>query len=309
MSQWTTRDIPDQRGRVAIVTGANSGLGLETARGLAGAGARVTLACRNTEKGEAAAADIRRDHTGAALDVAALDLADLASVKTFAERFQRDHDRLDVLVNNAGVMALPERRTVDGFEMQIGTNHLGHFALTGCLLDTLGHTDGARLVTVSSLKHLSGRIDTEDLNWERRRYKPWPAYNQAKLANLVFALELQRRLDAAGWPLLSVAAHPGYAATQLQYVGPRMSGSRLLTLGIGIANTLLGQSQAKGALPSLYAATAPGVAGGEYFGPDGPRELWGYPKRVEPAPRARKQDTAQALWAVSERLTGVRYPV
>lgn len=309
MSGWDIADMPQLTGKTAVVTGANSGLGLETAHALVGAGAQVVLACRNVSKGEHAAEQIRRDHPAARVQVMPLDLADLSSVEAFAGELLASHARLDILVNNAGVMALPLRRTADGFEMQIGTNHLGHFALTGRLLDRLRVTPGARVVTVSSLAHTFGRINTDDLNWQSRSYKRWPAYGQAKLANLVFALELDRRLRAAGVDTLSAAAHPGYAATHLQLAGPEMSGSRLAATGMRLANRVLAQSQRRGALPSLYAATAADVEGGEYFGPDGFREFWGQPTRVKPAGRALKRDTAERLWALSEQLTGVHYGI
>jgi len=309
MPGWDIADIPHLTGRTAVVTGANSGLGLETARALAGAGAQVVLACRNIGKGEHAAEQIRRDHPAARLQVMPLDLADLSSVESFVADLCASHERLDILVNNAGVMALPLRRTADGFEMQIGTNHLGHFALTGRLLDRLRATPGARVVTVSSLAHTFGRIDTDDLNWNTRGYKRWLAYGQAKLANLMFALEFDRRLRAAGVDVISAAAHPGYAATHLQLAGPEMSGSRLAATGMRLANRVFAQSQRRGALPSLYAATANDVRGGDYFGPDGLREFWGKPMRVKPAGRALKQDTAARLWAVSEQLTGVTYGI
>ena len=309
MSDWDIADIPHLTGKTAVVTGANSGLGLETTRALAGAGAQVVMACRNVGKGEHAAEQIRRDHPAARVQVMPLDLANLSSVESFAADFLASHERLDILVNNAGVMALPLRRTADGFEMQIGTNHLGHFALTGRLLDRLRATPDARVVTVSSLAHTFGRIDSGDLNWNTRRYKRWPAYGQAKLANLVFALELDRRLRASSADVLSAAAHPGYAATHLQLAGPEMTGSRLAATGMRVANRVFGQSQRRGALPSLYVATAGDVEGGDYFGPDGFREFWGKPTRVKPAGRALKRDTAERLWAVSEQLTGVSYGI
>lgn len=307
MSGWHVADIVDLSGKTAIITGANSGLGLETTRGLASGGAHVVMACRNTDKGEVAAATIRAEQPAADLRVMALDLADLASVEAFAHAFAAAHERLDILVNNAGVMALPERRTDDGFEMQVGTNHLGHFALTGQLLDLLRTTAGARVVTVSSLAHRMGRIDLNDLNWQFRRYRKWPAYGQAKLANLMFALTLQRRLWAAGDDVISVASHPGYSATHLQAAGPEMAGSKLGVLGMRVANGVVAQPQAAGALPSLYAATAPDVRAGEYFGPDGIGETRGSPTRVQPAGRALKSDVADRLWALSEQLTGVHY--
>lgn len=306
---WGVAHIPDQTGRTAVITGANSGLGLETARALAGAGADVVLACRNVEKGEAAIADIRADHPEARLELMALNLADMESVAHFAATFAQARDRLDLLINNAGVMALPERRTTAGFEMQFGTNHLGHFALTGQLLDKLLQTPKARIVTVSSLAHKFGTINLDDLNWHKRRYQKWLAYGQSKLANLMFALELNRRLEAAGADAISVAAHPGFTATHLQFAGPEMTGSSLAVLGMKTVNAVLAQSQADGALPSLYAATSPGVAGGEYFGPLGIGEIQGPPKRVEPAGRALKRQLAVDLWEESEKLTGVSFPL
>lgn len=309
MTRWSARDIDALDGRLAVVTGANSGLGLETARALAGAGAQVVMACRDTDKGAQAAAAIKGDHPAAHLEVAALDLADLEAIARFAAQFTTAHGRLDLLINNAGVMALPLRRTADGFEMQVGTNHLGHFALTGHLFDRLRSTPHARVVTVSSLAHTIGRIDINDLNWRTRRYRRWPAYGQAKLANLMFALELNRRLRAADIDVTSVAAHPGYAATHLQLAGPEMSGSRLAQLGMRLANRVFAQSPQRGALPSLYAATAADVNGGDYFGPNGLREFWGDPVRVKPAGRALEQDVAERVWHASEQLTGMHYPL
>jgi NAD(P)-dependent dehydrogenase (short-subunit alcohol dehydrogenase family) len=289
MTRWTAADIPRQDGRTFIVTGANSGLGASTARELARAGATVILACRNVAKGEAAAATM----TGH-VEVRQLDLADLASVRAFAELT----DHADVLVNNAGVMAVPERRTADGFEMQIGTNYLGHFALTGLLLPKL--TD--RVVTLSSQAHRMGRIDLDDLNWERRTYRRWGAYAQAKLADLLFGLELQRRLSATGSPVRSVAAHPGYAATELQSHTESFQ-DRLMMLG----NRVFAQRADLGALPSLYAATVPDIPGGSYVGPGGPGEMRGYPRLVGSAKAARDADVAGRLWTLSEKLTGVSF--
>ncbi|ROO28815.1 oxidoreductase [Salinisphaera orenii] len=307
MSGWRAEAVPDQRGRLAIVTGADSGIGRETARALAAAGARVVLACRDIDRGAATAADIGRAHPAADLRVAGLDLADLASVQRFTEDIGEREAPPDLLINNAGVMALPERRTADGFEYQIGVNHLGHFALTGRLLDRLAA--GGRVVTVSSFKHRGGVVDPGDLDGDRRAYGPWAAYSQSKLANLLFAFELQCRLAAAGRPLVSVAAHPGYAATDLQLAGPRERGARWRLRAARLANALFGQSAARGALPSLYAATAASVRGGDYIGPDGPRELWGHPVRVRARPNAGRVDVARALWAVSLARTGVHYPV
>lgn len=304
--RWTEHDMPDISGRIAIVTGANSGLGRATTRGLATAGATGIMACRNLDKARTAADDIRRERSGADLDIISLDLSDLASVRSFAGAFADKYGHLDILVNNAGVMALPERRTADGFEMQIGTNHLGHFALTGRLLDRLRAADKARVVTVSSLLHKRGQIRLDDLNWSSG-YDKWQAYAQAKLANLMFALEVDRRLNASGERIISMAAHPGYAATHLQLAGPEMRGDLLGKAAMTIANTVVAQSQDKGALPSLYAATAPHVSGGEYYGPDGMGELRGYPTRAQPSERARDRDTAKRLWSLSEELTQVSY--
>jgi NAD(P)-dependent dehydrogenase (short-subunit alcohol dehydrogenase family) len=283
-------DIADQSGRTVVVTGANSGIGAATARQLAGAGASVVLACRNLAKGQAAAAAM----TGA-VEVRQLDLADLASVRAFAEGI----DAVDVLINNAGVMAVPQARTADGFEMQFGTNHLGHFALTGLLLPQI--TD--RVVTLSSGAHRMGHIDVDDLNWTRRRYQAWGAYGQSKLANLMFALELQRRLSAHGSPVRSVAAHPGYAATELQsHTGT--SFDRLMAIG----NRVVAQSADMGAMPSLYAATVPDLPGGSYVGPGGLLELRGHPRVVGSTKAARDERVAARLWELSEQLTDVHYP-
>ncbi|MGH7819102.1 MAG: oxidoreductase, partial [Candidatus Binatia bacterium] len=246
------------------------------------------------------------EHPGAAVEVAALDLASLASVRAFAEAFASRHARLDVLCNNAGVMALPRSKTADGFEMQLGTNHLGHFALTGLLLQRLASTPRARVVTQSSTAHRMGRIDFDDLHAERS-YGKWAAYGQSKLANLLFAYELARRLERSGKDVISVACHPGYAATELQFAGPRMEGSSLMERVMGLGNRLLAQSAAMGALPMLFAATAPELRGGDYVGPDGFGEAWGHPKKVGSNARSRDVEAAKRLWAVSGELTGVRY--
>jgi NAD(P)-dependent dehydrogenase (short-subunit alcohol dehydrogenase family) len=268
-SRWTASDLPDMRGHTAIVTGANSGIGRVAALELARAGAAVTLAVRNTTKGEAAAAGMTGDVT-----VRPLDLADLASVRSFADAIEGP---INLLVDNAGVMATPEQRTVDGFEMQIGTNHLGYFALTNLLLPQI--TD--RVVVVSSDLHRNGRIDLDDLNWERRPYKAWDAYSQSKLANMLFVLDLQRCLTDSGSTVRAVAAHPGYAATNLQ----GHTASPISNFFAAVANRLIAQSDIMGALPNLYAATAD-VAGGVYTGPDGFRHMRGHPA-VAPPPRRR----------------------
>jgi NAD(P)-dependent dehydrogenase (short-subunit alcohol dehydrogenase family) len=301
-TRWTAADIPDQHGRVAVVTGANSGLGLVTARRLAAAGATVVLACRNEGKAEAAAAEIVRRSPGASVEVGRVDLGDLASVERFAADQVARHDRLDLLVNNAGIMYTPRGTTTDGFELQFGTNHLGHFALTGRLLPALLGTDGARVVTVSSLEHRRGHLRLDDLMAEQK-YGRYRAYRQSKLANASFGIELDRRLRAAGAGLLSVVAHPGYSATNLQFTGPLMPDRVLAAIG----NRVLAQSADMGALPQLYAATAPGVEGGSYIGPGGMGEMRGHPKVVRAIDEANDPAIARQLWEASERLTGVAY--
>jgi NAD(P)-dependent dehydrogenase (short-subunit alcohol dehydrogenase family) len=275
-----------------VVTGANSGLGLVAARELGRAGARIVLAVRDATRGERAAATI----PGAA-EVRPLDLADLGSVRAFAEAWEGD---LDVLINNAGVMAVPERRTADGFELQIGTNHLGHFALTNLLLPHVRD----RVVTLSSGAHRIGGLDVADLNWERRRYQRWRAYGQSKLANLLFVLELQRRLAEARSELRAVAAHPGYAATNLQ----SRTENPLQNAVMAVGNRVFAQSDEMGALPTLYAATQD-IPGGSFVGPDGPGEQRGHPRLVGRSRAADDTAAARALWARSEELTGVRFPL
>ena len=306
MARWTGDDIADLSGKSMIITGANSGIGYEAALMLARKRANVVLACRSLDKAADAAAQIARACASAAVEIMQLDLASLASVRDFADAFRRSGRRLDVLCNNAGVMALPYCRTVDGFEMQFATNHLGHFALTGLLLDLLLATPNARVVTVSSNAHRMGRIHFDDLQWEHG-YRKWLAYGQSKLANLLFALELQRKADAARAKLLSVACHPGYAATNLQAAGPRMEGSSLREAMMAAANRLFSQSAAIGALSIAYAAVAPEVRGGDYIGPDGFAQNWGYPVKVGCGASARDREAAARLWEVSERLTGVHY--
>ena len=300
--KWTAADIPDQAGRTAVVTGANSGLGRVAAQGLAAAGADVVLACRNTEKGEAAASSIRAAAPTATVTVEALDLASLASVRDFAERFAAGRDGLDLLINNAGVMAPPRRETADGFESQFGTNHLGHFALTGLLLGRMQGREDARVVTVSSTAHKMGKIAFDDLQ-RQRRYFRWTAYGQSKLANVLFARELDKRLRAAGSTVKSLAAHPGYSATNLQSASPPFLDRAVMV----VTNRLLAQSAEMGALPELYAATRPNLDGGLFIGPDGFEEQRGYPKVVSPVRAGRDEATAARLWEVSEELTGVSY--
>lgn len=304
MGGWGARDIPGQRGRVAVVTGANSGLGLVTARELARHGARVVLACRIEARGRAAAELIAAEVPGAEVEFGRLDLGDLASVREFADSFP--YDRLDLLVNNAGVMALPYARTVDGFETQFGVNHLGHFALTGLLFPAIAATPGARIVTVSSLMHALADLDPEDLNSEKGTYRKWVAYGRSKSANLLFTHELARRLAVTGSEVVAAAAHPGYASTNLQTAGPRLEGRKGAERLMEIGNRVLGQSAEDGALPTLYAATAPGVRPDTFVGPS--FAMWrGSPSTSWRARRTRDDTRAELLWAASERLTGVVY--
>lgn len=308
-SRWTEADMPDLTGRRVIVTGANSGLGLQTARALAEHQAQVTLAVRDEDRGHQAAEVIRRTAPQADLEVLRLDLADLASIRSFADTWGERHpDGLSVLINNAGVMAIPYRTTVDGFEMQFGTNHLGHFALTGLLMPALVAEPRSRVVTVSSQAHRMGKMNFRDLNAERG-YRSWGAYGQSKLANLLFTSELQRRVDRLGIPLLAVAAHPGFAATNLQTAGPSMRGRSLQTRITGKVSSLMAQSAAMGALPTLFAATAPDIPPDSYIGPDGFGEQRGHPKFVGRSNAARQASDARELWEASEALTGVQYPI
>jgi NAD(P)-dependent dehydrogenase (short-subunit alcohol dehydrogenase family) len=301
-NKWTADQIPDQYGRIAIVTGANSGLGLIVARELARAEATVIVATRDIDKGTKAMEHIKSEIPTAKVEVMQLDLANLGSVHAFAAGFLSSHNRLDLLINNAGVMATPHKLTADGFELQLGTNHLGHFALTALLMPTLSEMLGARVVTVSSNSHKGGRMNFDDLQGEGH-YSRWGAYAQSKLANLLFALELDRRLKAAALPVISVAAHPGYSATNLQ-LSRRALPERIV---FQVANRLFAQSAEIGALPILYAATFPELPGGSYVGPAGPAEMRGYPTLVQPSERAKEVATARRLWQISEALTGVRY--
>jgi NAD(P)-dependent dehydrogenase (short-subunit alcohol dehydrogenase family) len=300
--RWTAEEIPDQTGRVCVVTGANSGLGLATARALVRRGARVILAVRDEGKGQRAAAEITAEQPGADVEVRLLDLADLDSVRIFAHQLRADHPRLDVLVNNAGVMAPPRTLSAQGHELQFACNHLGHFALTGLLLDLLAEGDNSRVVTVSSANHRQGHLFFDGLSGERA-YSPMKFYNQSKLANAVFGRELHRRLTAAGSPVRSVLAHPGYTSTNLQTSAP----VALVKLLFGRLLVPLAQSPEQGALSQLYAATAPDVAGGEFIGPDGMGELRGAPKRVQLSPAAADPATGSRLWALSEQLTDLQY--
>jgi len=292
MSDWTAADLPSFAGRTVIVTGANSGLGLVTARELARVGAKTILAVRNLDKGEAAAAEMSGE-----VEVRKLDLGDLASIRDFADSFSPETS-VDVLINNAGIMAVPYALTVDGFESQIGTNHLGHFALTNLLLPRI--TD--RVVTVASFMHLSGYVSLKDLNWKSRPYLAWPAYGQSKLANLMFTTELQRRLDAAGSPLTALAAHPGYSATNLQ----GHTGSKLGSTVMGMANRFMATDADFGARQTLYAASQP-LPGDSFIGPR--FSMRGPTGQQWRSPLAHNREKATALWTLSEQLTGIRFPL
>lgn len=293
---WSAEQLPDQSGRVAIVTGANSGIGFETARVLADKGSNVIMACRNLDKANPKADEIRSAHPNANVEVIQLDLSDLESVKQFASAFRARYSRLDLLINNAGIMVPPYGKTAQGFETQFGVNHLGHFALTGALLGLIVETPGSRIVTVSSVAHLMGRIDFGDLNWEKG-YKAQAAYGQSKLANLLFTYELQRRLAAAGKSTLAVAAHPGWTETNLQEHSKPVK----------FMNRFFAQEPLMGALPTLYAATEDDVGGAEYYGPSGFLEMNGPPKRVKSNKRSHDKNVAERLWNISEDLTGVEF--
>jgi NAD(P)-dependent dehydrogenase (short-subunit alcohol dehydrogenase family) len=302
MKGWMAEDIPDQRGRVAVITGANSGIGYESAVALARKGAHVVMACRNMEKGERARQELLARAGGATVDVRQLDLGSLRSVHNFAATVDAGYNRLAILMNNAGIMAPPYGTTDDGFELQIGTNHLGHFALTGLLLPKLLQTPQSRVVTVSSYANYFGWINSDDLQ-SRERYIGWLAYCQSKLANILFALELQRRLEAAGAETISVAIHPGHAVTNLQ----THPANALDAVMLRAANATMGQSAELGATYQLYAATAPEVRGGEFYGPK-----WGLRGEIVRAMltrRARDKSAAARLWQLSEQLTGVTYPL
>ncbi|MFD5630488.1 oxidoreductase [Streptomyces sp. NPDC127072] len=305
MTGWDAGDIPDQSGRTAVVTGANSGIGYVTARELARKGARVVLACRSEARGSEAADRLSAEVPDARAEFVRLDLGDLESVREFAATYERGYDRLDLLINNAGVMALPYGLTADGFETQFGVNHLGHFALTGLLLPALLGTPGARVVTVSSFMHALANIDIRDLNSERQ-YRRWIAYGRSKTANLLFTHELARRLATIGSEVVAAAAHPGYADTNLHAAGPRMTGRKAAERVMGAGARILGQSAEAGALPALYAATAPGVAPDSFTGPS--FAMWrGSPARSRRAGWTLDDLAGERLWAASEELTGVTY--
>ena len=306
MNPWSVADIPSQSGKLAVVTGATGGLGYETALALARAGAEVLVTGRNTEKGRIALEQIQGAVPSAKVRFAMLDVASLASIRAFAASMLANGRPLDLLINNAGVMDLPTRRlTEDGFELQFGTNHLSHFALTALLLPLLRKAQAPRVVNVSSLAHRGGKIDFANLQAERK-YNSWPAYQQSKLANLLFTFELQRRSDAYGWGLMSNAAHPGYARTELIPNGPGTGG--LKGIGMKVLGSFMSHSAAAGALPTLFAATAPEAAPLGYYGPNGFYELKGPVAPAKIFPQAKNEAVARKLWDVSERLTGVVWP-
>ena len=303
-SKWTTADIPDQSGRVAIITGANTGLGFWTAKALADKGAHVVLAVRNLDKGKEAAAQITAKTPNAVVALQQLDLTSLQAIREAAEELKATHQRIDLLINNAGVMYTDKGTTKDGFELQFGTNHLGHFALTGLLLDRLLPIDGSRVVTVSSVGHrIMAKIHFDDLQWERS-YNRVKAYGQSKLANLLFTYELQRRLKLKGALTAALAAHPGGSKTELTRNIPAIVKPVVEVAWSGIA-----QSAEMGALPTLRAATDPAAQGGQYYGPDGIGEQRGYPKLVKSSKQSHHEELQRRLWTVSEELTGVTYPV
>jgi len=306
MNSWSVADIPPQSGKLAVLTGATGGLGYETALALARAGAEVLVTGRNTEKGRAAIEGIKRAVPSAKVRFAMLDLASLASIRAFAASMLANGRPLDLLINNAGVMDLPTRRlTEDGFELQFGTNHLSHFALTALLLSLLRKAQAPRVVNVSSLAHRGGKIDFSNLQAERK-YNSWAAYQQSKLANLLFTFELQRRSDAYGWGLMSNAAHPGYARTELIPNGPGTGG--LKGIGMKVLGSFMSHSAAAGALPTLFAATSPEAAPNGYYGPNGFYELKGPVAPAKVFPQAKDEAVARKLWEISEQLTGVKWP-
>jgi NAD(P)-dependent dehydrogenase (short-subunit alcohol dehydrogenase family) len=304
--KWTRDDMPSLEGQTWVVTGANSGLGLETTKGLALKGALVVMACRDPKRAAAAADEVRRVAPTAKLKLMSLDLASLESIATFAQTLAAEHPVVDGLLNNAGIMAIPRKLTADGFEMQFGTNHLGHFALALRVLPQLEKATTPRLVVVASAAHRWGTIHFDDLMGEKS-YSAWGRYGQAKLANLMFTYEAARRFAAAGKKTVVAAAHPGYAATNLQGVGAQMTGSKFGAWFMNLGNSIMAQSAEMGALPSLYAATAPDVKSGEYIGPDGLMQQYGYPKKVGSNSKSRDEKVAAELWARSEALTKVTF--
>jgi len=304
--KWTRAQMPSLEGQTWVVTGANSGLGLETSKGLALSGAHVVMACRDPQRAAAGADEVRRVAPNAKLELRSLDLASLSSIETFSKELGAAYPAIDGLINNAGIMAIPRRLTADGFEMQLGTNHLGHFALAMQVLPLLERAKAPRLVVVASSAHRWGTMHFDDLMGEKS-YSAWGRYGQSKLANLLFTYEAARRFAAAGKKTLVAAAHPGYAATNLQGVGAQMTGSKFGAWLMGFGNSIMAQSAEMGALPTLYAAGASDVKSGEYFGPDGFMQQSGYPKRVGSNAKSRDEKSAAELWARSEALTKVKF--
>jgi NAD(P)-dependent dehydrogenase (short-subunit alcohol dehydrogenase family) len=305
--QWDPDQMPSQQGRVAVVTGANSGLGYHISRALAMKGARVIMACRNLEKGAEALRKMVSEEPPAEPVLRKLDLSDLTSVRQFAEGLQSEN-RIDLLINNAGLMAIPLQRTREGFEMQFGVNHLGHFALTAQLWPLLEKTEGSRVVNVSSAAHRFGRIHYEDIHWEKS-YSKWGAYGMSKIANLLFTSELAKRIKQRGLSVTAATAHPGYASTELQTKGAVMEGSRWKAWFFRLANRLVAQPAAMGALPILFAATAGGVAQGDFYGPGGVFRMKGWPAPDTPSRKRMSAEDAEQLWVLSEKLTGVTFPL
>ncbi len=304
--KWTYNDIPSQEGRLAIVTGANSGLGYFTTKGLAEKGCEVIMACRNISKGADAKKALLKEKPEMKLEVMELDLADLDSVRAFAGKFREKYNQLDLLINNAGLMAIPRRMTRDGFEMQFGVNHLGHFALTALLFDMLRATTGSRIVSVSSAAHKVGEIRFEDINWEKG-YQKWRAYGMSKLANIHFTYELADRISSLAIDVKVLAAHPGYSDSSLIEKGPEMNGRKILVKAVKFANRIFAQSTAMGALPTLYAATSSDAQHLGYYGPGGLAEMRGYPQRVYPSSKKLSKDVQEQLWDLSESMTGIKF--
>ncbi|MBC8376055.1 MAG: SDR family oxidoreductase [FCB group bacterium] len=298
MNKWTTENIPDQSGRVVIVTGANSGIGFEAAKVLALKGADVVLAVRNNKKGDQAKAEILKDHSQAKITVSLLDLSSLKSVKDFSENFLKSQTQLDVLINNAGIMIPPYGKTEDGFESQMGTNHLGHFALTAQLFPLLKSTVDSRIVNVSSTAHNMGNINFGDIHWESRKYVPWKSYGDSKIANLYFTNELGRRMKTAGLDVIATTAHPGYAATGLQK-----------GLFLKFLNVIVAQSGFMGAMPTLMAAIDPEASSSNFYGPSGIAQQRGWPKIVAPNKLSQDETIAKKLWTTSEELTGINFSI
>ena len=306
--KWKASDIPDLKGKIALVTGANSGIGYQTSLELARKGAHVVLASRNKDKGYAAMDKIKSVIPGADLQMMKLDLANIESIKHFADAFIEEYEKLDILINNAGIMAIPLAHTTQGFEMQFGTNHLGHFALTALLFDFIENTPGARIVNVSSMMYKNGKINFDDLNWQKS-YSKWGAYGQSKLANILFTRELHRKIKLSGKHTKVMVSHPGYAATNLQTRGPELEGSKMSLLAYKFGNKLIAQSAAMGALPSLYAATSELAESGKLYGPSGLGSIRGYPREEIVNPRFTDIAVEERLWKESEILTGIRFVV